>query len=72
MFPPKTMTHAERAIIGRELSRAQATLERARKMADVGGDSRLAKVVGDQVKAIGEAICSVHQTPRTPLAELIP
>lgn len=67
-----TLTKTERAIIARDIHRAQATLERARKSAALGGDQRLAKVLDSQVKQLGSEILQINGTPPTPISELLP
>ncbi len=65
------LTKTERAIIARDIHRAQETLERARKSAHLGGDVRLAKSLGEQVQKLGSEILQINGTPPTPISELL-
>jgi len=61
----RPMTSAERAVLSREIGKAQARLESARKMAHLGGDWMLAKNLGEQVRQLGDQIVQLHGGPTT-------
>lgn len=69
---PKSLSRAERAVIARDIHRAQETLERARKSAALGGDWRLAKNLGEQCKQLGSEILQLNGTPPIAISELLP
>lgn len=59
----KPITIAERSMLSREIGRAQERLENARKMAHLYGEARIAKNLGEQLKALGEQISQIHGGP---------
>lgn len=72
MMQQRPMTQAERAVMSREISRAQERLENARKMAHLGGDWMLAKSLAEQVRQLGNQIVQLHGGPqKISIAELV-
>lgn len=73
-FPPvaPALSAADRLVIGRELVKAQDAINRAFKIAVAAKDMPLAKSLGDQVRAIGAQITTLHGGPvKLEIAELI-
>lgn len=65
------LTKHERAVIARDIHRAQGTLERARKSAELGGDWRLAKSLAEQVKQLGGEILQLNNATPIAMSELL-
>jgi hypothetical protein len=69
---PITMSATDKLMLGKELSRAQAALERAFRMAAESGELDLAKRLRYQGKAIGIEITDINGGPvRVHLSELL-
>lgn len=66
------MKHVDRALVTKELSKAQAALWAAFTTAARANELDLAKSLRDQYKAIGTAIVSLNGGPVVTMKELLP
>lgn len=71
MTSPKTLSRVERALLTKELGKAQAALWAAFTIAARAGDLDLAKGLRDQHKALGTRIATLNGGPVIGVKELL-